>query len=135
MMAAPKDESVAMFITWEKSMTNSGFKQIVYRGNLSRTDVAKGCGFAKSVLTQNPEVRKMLARLEDRLRETGVLPKATEAKIESDRKPKKYDGQKNKQNQEQNRLRKLEQENLELKAKLRRLEELSEVLSEMGVSV
>lgn len=134
-MAAPKDESVASFVAWEKSMTNSGFKQIVYRGNLSRTDVAKGCGFAKSVLTQNPEVRKMLEGLENRLRETGVLPKATEAKVEADSKPKKYDGQKNKLNQEQNRLRKLEQENLELKAKLRRFEELSEVLSEMGMSV
>jgi len=134
-MAAPKDESVASFVVWEKSMTNSGFKQIVYRGQLSRTEVAKGCGFAKSVLTQNPGVRKMLADLENRLREIGVLPKATEAKIEADSKPKKYDSQINNRNQEQNRLRKLEQENLELKVKLRRLEELSEVLSDMGMSV
>ena len=134
-MAAPKDESVASFVVWEKSMTNSGFKQIVYRGQLSRTEVAKGCGFAKSVLTQNPGVRKMLADLENRLREIGVLPKATEAKIEADSKPKKYDSQINNRNQEQNRLRKLEQEILELKVKLRRLEELSEVLSDMGMSV
>lgn len=132
-MAAPKDESVAMFIAWEKSMTNSGFKQIVYRGNLSRTEIAKGCGFAKSVLTQNPEVRKRLAALEKRLRETGVLPEETEAKIEEDSKPKKYDGKANQRNQQQNRLRKLEQENLELKAKLRRFEELSEVVAEMGL--
>ncbi|MCE0761206.1 hypothetical protein LWH94_18720 [Marinobacter sp. G11] len=132
-MAAPKDESVAAFIAWEQSMTNSGFKQMVYRGNLSRTEVAKGCGFAKSVLTQNPEVRKKLAALEKRLRETGVLPKETQVKIAVDSKPKKYDGKKNLRNQQQNRLRRLEQENLELKAKLRRFEELSEVVSEMGI--
>jgi hypothetical protein len=132
-MAAPKDESVELFVTWEKSMTNAGYKQIVYRGNLNRGDVAKGCGFAKSVLVQNPEVRNRLEKLEYYLRTTGILPKETEAKIESDSKPKEYDGQKNTRNQEQNRLRKLEQENLELKAKLRRLEELSEVISEMGI--
>lgn len=132
-MAAPKDESVAMFIAWEKSMTNTGFRQIVYRGRLSRTEVAKGCGFAKSVLTQNPEVRKLLKALESRLRQIGVLPEETAAKIEADSQPKKYDGKKNQHNQQQNRLRKLEQENLELKAKLRRFEELSEVVSEMGV--
>lgn len=134
-MAAPKDETLAKFIAWEKSMTNSGFKQIVFRGNLNRGEIAKGCGFAKSVLRSNPAIKDRLEKLENKLRKNGVLPDKTEAKIEADSQPKKYDGQKNKRNQDQNRLRRLEQENLELKAKLRRLEELSEVLSDMGISV
>ena len=134
-MSAPKDESVQKFVTWEKSMTNSGYKQIVHRGSLHRGEIAKGCGFAKSVLTQNPEVRMRLQQLEDRLRDTGILPSKTQVKIESERKPQKYDSHRNLRAQEQSRLRKLEQENLELKAKLLRFKELSEVLSEMGISL
>ena len=83
--SAAGNESYAKFEAWKASMTNSGYKQIVFRGSLKRGEIAKGCGFAKSVLTQNLEVRKDLEKLEERLRGNGVLPKKTGAKIESDR--------------------------------------------------
>lgn len=43
-------------------------------GQLSRAEICRVLGFSRSVLTQNPQVREALQRLEDGLRSRGVLP-------------------------------------------------------------
>lgn len=69
------EENVRRFTAWVASKTDDDFRSMVLRGVLSRTDIAAECGFAKSVLSQNPRIRDSLKDLEAGLRERGVLPK------------------------------------------------------------
>ncbi|UUZ77313.1 hypothetical protein LP414_08580 [Polaromonas sp. P1(28)-13] len=48
------------------------------RGQLSRQEIARECGFAKSALLQNPRVKDALKTLETQLRERKVLPPVAE---------------------------------------------------------
>ncbi|RKF14339.1 hypothetical protein DBZ36_16920 [Alginatibacterium sediminis] len=133
-------QNLEAFEVWKATQTDEGFKQIVYRGQLNRVEVAKGLGCGKSALNQNPALKKALNALEDELRDKGVLPLLTDsAKKNSDR-PKPYDNMANRKLFDSKRVSSLEAENIELKAKVKELEsklerfgELSETLSEMGL--
>ena len=127
------EKSVQAFMLWQAGMSNDDYTQIIYRGQLNREEVAKGCGFAKAVLKQNPQVKKLLAQLELDLRLKQVLPDLTEIAQVAAAQPKTHDRAERKQSMESRRIAELEAEVLELKAKLRRFEELSEVLVEMGL--
>jgi hypothetical protein len=77
--------------------------------------------------------------LENSLREKGILPELTESAKKSADKPKQYDNTANRKTLDSKRLSLLESENIELKAKVKELEnklerfgELSETLFEMG---
>ena len=67
-------ENLEAFEVWQATQTDDDFKQIVFGGKLNRGEVAKGVGCGKSALTQNPLIRKALKKLEDELRDEGVLP-------------------------------------------------------------
>ena len=68
------DHNLAAFLSWVASKTDVDFREMVLRGQLSRKEIARECGFAKSVLLQNPRVKDSLKALEDKLRERGLLP-------------------------------------------------------------
>lgn len=68
------DQNLVAFRSWMAGKTDADFREMVMRGQLSRQEIAKECGFAKSVLLQNPRVKEALKTLEARLRERGVLP-------------------------------------------------------------
>ncbi|TCK96777.1 VPA1267 family protein [Paraburkholderia sp. BL9I2N2] len=70
------EQYVGVFSVWVASKSDADFRQIVIRGVLSRTEIARECGFAKSVLSQNPRIKDTLRVLEDELRSRGVLPEA-----------------------------------------------------------
>lgn len=141
------DENVKAFDAWKASLSDDDFKQIVYRGNIQRSEVAKAVGCGKSALTQNPALKAGLIKLEDDLRERGVLPPLNQAKKDEDRNAaKEYDNTIRKRSLESRRLSYLELENIELKAKvddlehqlkkkkaeLSRYSEQSEALYELG---
>jgi hypothetical protein len=67
-------QNFMVFATWSRSCTDEDFKQIVYRGNLSRKVIAAQCGFGLSALNQNPSIKKALSELETNLRYRGILP-------------------------------------------------------------
>lgn len=68
-------ENIAKFESWiEERRMASDWRDYIRRGQLNRTEVAAECGFAKSVLRQNPAVKAALEALEARLREQGTLP-------------------------------------------------------------
>lgn len=127
------------FTAWVATQSNDDFKQIIYRGQLNRGEVAKASGCGKSALKQNPALKDALEALESDLRTKGVLPPLTEkAKVEEG-KPKLYNNSERKSALESRRLSALEAENIELKAeikelkaKLERFGELNETLYEMG---
>jgi hypothetical protein len=132
-------QNLDAFLEWSATQKDDDYKQIAFRGPLSRTEVAKAVGCGKSALNQNPDLRKALKQLEDNLRDKGVLPPLSDtAKKETD-KPKQYDNTANRKALDSKRLSALEAENIELKTKVKELEcklerfgELSETLSEMG---
>jgi hypothetical protein len=68
------DHNLATFLSWIAGKTDSDFREMVVRGQLSRQEIARECCFARSVLLQNPRVRDELRSLETQLRERGVLP-------------------------------------------------------------
>jgi hypothetical protein len=80
---SPSDRSFSIFSNWLASKTDVDFRQLVGRGVLSRTEIARECQFAKSVLTQNPKVKEALRVLEDNLRDRGVLPPLASANSDS----------------------------------------------------
>lgn len=132
-------QNLESFEVWKATQTDDDFKQIVFRGQLNRIEVAKGVGCGKSALNQNPALRKALNTLEDELRDKGVLPPLAESAKKSADKSKPYDNTTSRKLLDSKRVSALEAENIELKAKVKELEnklerfgELSETLSEMG---
>ena len=128
-------ENLSSFIIWQATMTDDGFRQIVFRGGLNRGEIAKACDFGKSVLTQNPKVKAALQALEDDLRARNVLPQLSEKAKITKAEPKQYDKTASQRIRDAKRVAELEQKVLELEARLKRFEELSEVLLEMGIDV
>ena len=136
----PNERNVQRFQQWIATMTDDDFRQIAFRGKLNRKEISEACGFAKSVLQQNPKVKDLLESLEDDLRYRKILPELTEVAKRTKDLPVKYDQSSKYKVQSSERASKLELENLELKAKikvlenqLQRYQELSEVMSDMGI--
>ena len=68
-------ENLKRFESWSKEREAAGdWADYIRQGQLNRTEVAAECGFAKSVLRQNPAVKAALEALESRLRAEGSLP-------------------------------------------------------------
>lgn len=132
-------QNLEAFEVWRATQTDEDFKQIIFKGQLSRIEVAKSVGCGKSALNQNPALRNALKELEDELRIKGVLPQLTESAKTDANKLKKYDNTTNRKLHDSKRVSILEAENIELKAKVKELKsklerfgELSETLCEMG---
>ncbi|AHV37592.1 MULTISPECIES: VPA1267 family protein [Aeromonas] len=132
--------TVQAFELWMATQTDETYRQLSYRGSLSRSEITKAIGCGRSALVQNPELRRQLQKLEDQLREHGVLPPLTAQAIASVAHPKVYDPTTHRRLLDTKRVSILEQENIELKAQLRELKarlerfgELSETLAEMGI--
>jgi hypothetical protein len=132
-------QNLEAFEVWHATQTEGDLKQIIFRGQLNRGEIAKAIGCGKSALNQNPALKEALLALEDNLRNKGVLPPLTETAKKNVDAPKQYDNTANRKLLESKRVSTLEAENIELKAKVKELEgklerfgELSETLSEMG---
>lgn len=91
------------------------------RGVLSRTEVARECGFAKSALDQNPRIKAALRELEDALRSRGILPPAVERDAEGNGAHVVREPGRLRAALDVERLRRLEQENAGLKAEVAEL--------------
>ena len=133
-------QNLNSFQTWVATQTDEDFKQIIFRGQLNRGEIAKAVGCGKSALNQNPELKNALAELEGMLRKRQILPPLTLAAKKSVGTAKQYDQTASRKLNNSLRLSQLEQENIELKAQLSELkqqhenfQELSETLFEMGL--
>ena len=116
------ETNVELFNVWAASKSDDDFREMTTRGQLSRTEIAKECGFAKSVLAQNPRIKASLASLEASLRERGVLPPMAEnAAKASDERPQREAQSGALARQDLERLRRLEQENAALRAEVAEL--------------
>jgi hypothetical protein len=118
------DENVQTFLSWIADKTDADYRAMALRGVLSRKEIAKECGFAKSALDQNPRIKAALRKLEGELRERGVLPpEATKATGEPQvPRVANHGGQRARLDAE--RLNRLEQENASLRAENTELKRL-----------
>jgi hypothetical protein len=128
-----------IFVSWVESKNDDDFRALASRGVLSRTEIAKECGFAKSALAQNPRIRDALRELEDALRARGVLPPAAAVPLGVEAEPPLRQSDGTRSAREAERLKRLEQENAslraensELKKQLERYAVLHEALSLTG---
>lgn len=133
------EQNVAVFAAWVASKTDNDFRAMANRGVLSRKEVAKECGFAKSALDQNPRIKAALRELEEALRARGVLPPVMEKTSEEASMPLMRDAGRLRTALDTERLRRLEVENAALKAEvselkhvLQRHEILREALAQTG---
>ncbi|WP_086480466.1 VPA1267 family protein [Oceanospirillum sanctuarii] len=133
--------NLAAFQRWIATQTDEDFKQIIFRGQLNRGEIAKATGIGKSALRQNPAIKQALETLEHDLRDRDVLPPMAAQTEAQKSAPKAYDPGVKKRNMESKRLALLEHEVVELRArvatleaKLKRYGELSEVLTEYGIA-
>jgi hypothetical protein len=133
------DVNVETFRAWIASKTDEDYRAMATRGVLSRTEIAAECHFAKSVLHQNPRIKRELRKLEEGLRVRGVLPQPmAKGPHDIEELPQRQRGGK-RGFLEAERLRRLEQENAsqkaeisELKRQLERYAVLREVLANTG---
>ena len=112
---------------------------MVSRGVLSRKEIAKECGFAKSALDQNPRIKALLKQTEDDLRLRAILPPLEKRIVLEGELPPFRDAGKQHALRDNERLKRLEQENAslhaenaELKRQLQRFTVLQEALALTG---
>jgi hypothetical protein len=112
------EQNLATFLSWVASKTDDDYREMATRGQLSRQEIARECGFARSVLVQNPRVKEAVKSLETQLRRRGVLPPISEvsdADAPLVTSPNPHAGA------DQARLKRLESENASLHAELTQL--------------
>jgi len=114
------DQNLATFLSWVASKVDADYREMVLRGQLNRKEIARECGFAKSVLLQNPRVRDSLKTLEAGLRERGVLPPLAVSEGEAAL-VAAIDQPNPRAAADKTRLKRLEAENAALKAELMEL--------------
>jgi hypothetical protein len=118
------EENVQTFLRWIASKTDADYRAMSLRGVLSRKEIAKECGFAKSALDQNPRIKAALLELEDGLRARGVLPPVLARTPGEAQAPRRREPGAQRALLYAERLRRLEQENASLRvenAELKRL--------------
>jgi hypothetical protein len=109
------EQNLATFLSWVASKADPDFREMVMRGQLSRQEIARECGFAKSVLLQNPRVKDALRLLEEQLRSRKVLPPLVESILADTPEPATPNPR---ASADKARLKRLESENASLRAEL-----------------
>lgn len=129
------DQNLSIFLSWVASKTDDDFREMVLRGQINRTEISKECGFAKSVLLQNPRVKDSLRTLETQLRERGILPPVANSTTSAPA----TDAPNPRAAADKARLKRLEAENaalraelMELRGQLERYRLMDSVLSSTG---
>ena len=117
-------ENLQRFTAWIESKTDEDYRALASRGVLSRKEIARECGFAKSALDQNPRIKVALRELEEALRSKGVLPLAVSKSTADVDEPRRREAGTRRAILDAERLRRLEQENASLKAENSELKSL-----------
>jgi len=118
------EENLERFAAWIASKTDEDYRGLASRGVLSRKEIARECGFAKSALDQNPRIKLALRELEEALRDKGVLPLAVDKSTTIVDEPRRREAGTRRALLDAERLRRLEQENASLKAENAELKSL-----------
>lgn len=114
-------DNLAKFLSWiaEREAADD-WSNYIRRGRLNRTTIADECGFALSVLRQNPAVKSDLEALEVRLLSSGVLQASQTANKAIDEATNTFTDKRimAAKTQADSRVKALEEENAALKAEV-----------------
>ena len=128
------EQNYLSFEAWMASKTDADFREMVTLGRLNRGEICRECDFGRSVLLQNPRIKKILNELEEELRARGVLPPLTPSEVV----PLRAKGLLQTATDAE-RLKRLEAENAglcaeltEARQRLKRFEALEALLAETG---
>lgn len=133
------DDYYLKFLEWAAGKTDQEFKLLERRGILNRSEICKELVFSRSVFTSNPHINAALQKLEEGLRERGVLPAEEEKEpFDKNTAPVREVGARN-AGVDAERMRRLEldnaalrQELTEIKRQLQKYSTLAEALSMTG---
>lgn len=137
-------ENLKRFESWSAEREAAGdWADYIRQGQLNRTEVAAECGFAKSVLRQNPSVKVALEALEACLRARGTLPPAKGEKSPQTRDEEASASVERRivtlNNRSEQRVKALEEQNaalraevLELREQLKRYQMIDDHLAQTG---
>ena len=134
-------ETVKRFKAWKSLVTTEEILQMLYRGEVSKTQLAGIIGCTTAAFRQNPTLKNEYSQYMDELRSEKILPPLTSKAKESQNKPKLYENSLHQESIQKRRVSALEQENIELKATVKELErrlerytELSEAMTDIGLA-
>lgn len=119
--------------------TDGDYRQMVRGGVLNRKEIAKECGFGRSVVDQNPRIKAALHQLETDLRYRGILPPpALSVNKEDNELPRRVEGS-HRSADDRALITRLENQNAclraevaELKSQLERYASIHEALTKTG---
>src|SRR5690554_6233400 len=103
-------QNVEAFQAWAATQSDEDYKQIIFRGQLNRGEIAKATGVGKSALRQNPEIKRLLESLENELRAREILPSLTPASEHQKGELQLYDAEVSRRARNDQRAARLEQE-------------------------
>ncbi|MCL1077274.1 hypothetical protein D5R81_04855 [Parashewanella spongiae] len=133
-----QQNNIDKFLAWKASISKEDLTQMVYRGRLNRSIICKEAGIGRTAFKTNSQLIQLIDEFEDYLSHQGVLgnktksPKGSVADVDRNIFPiRDLSAAKIAQLERVNG--KLTQQVLELKAELSKLQELKEVVSEMGL--
>ena len=136
------------FVQWKESVQEQDLKQLIARNGatLNREALCKEIGFGRTAFkgSANKELYELLLEFEEELRGLNILLPQPQAGKNKDKKPSGELSASDPVFAELHRMtkenqilksenRKVLNENLELKAQLRKLNELSEVIADLGL--
>jgi hypothetical protein len=125
--------NTAKFSAWvAERQAADDWASYVRMDQLNRTEIARECGFAVSVLRQNPAVKDALARLERDLAAHGILPRQDKSDAPERHSATAAGRDKQRLNQMEQQKQALRAENDGLRAQLKRYGLLDEFLLETG---
>lgn len=124
------EQNLQRFHEWTERMTDDDFKSIVYgpTGKLNLVEVSKGCQVSKTALKTNQGLVSALRALESALRARNVLPPNTPLGQADENAPKAYDPKEKKNRQTSQRVKELEAQNRDLRAKVAEYEKHAETI-------
>jgi len=126
-------ENEAKFKSWvQERYASDDWISYVRGEKLNRSEIARECNFAKSVLRQNPAVKSELQRLEENLSQAGVLSPATNQRDANHLSETRATSDKRRLNLLEQQNQALLAEIASLKEQLKKFSLLDDYLSETG---
>ena len=126
---------VEIFLAWKASVSNEDLAVMIANGEIKRGEVAKVIGCGPAAFNQNSALRTEYENFIDELRDSGLLPQLTTKEKAVTGSLVQYDQGAIKRDLNAQRVGNLEQENIELRAKIAELESKLERYVEISVAM
>ncbi len=126
---------VEIFLAWKASVSNENLAVMISNGEIKRGEIAKVIGCGPAAFNQNSALRIEYENFMNELRDSGLLSQLTNEEKAVTGSLAQYDQGARKRDLNAQRVGNLEQENIELRAKIAELESKLERYVEISVAM